>query len=122
MDAEQIIEYSLSLTASELSFAVLNDIPGGRANCVGYAQLCAAICNQAMAINGIDSEAKPVVGYIESYGINWCKVLKAIAPKAGYKNFVKDHDFVVLVTDSMTYCFDPSIYDLLGKKCLYSTN
>ena len=94
----------------------------GKANCVGYAQLCAGICNQALAGNGIIGQAKPVVGYIESHGINWCKVLKAVAPKDSYKNFVKDHDFVELVTGSRTYYFDPSIYDVLGKKCLSTTN
>lgn len=118
MDVEQIIDYSLSLTASELKFAARNDIDNGKANCVGYAQLCAAICNQAMAANGIDGKARPVVGYIESNGINLCQVLKAIAPKTSYKNFVKDHDFVELTAGTRRYYFDPSIYDVLGKTCL----
>ena len=122
MDMEQIIDYSLSLTASKLRFAVLNDIDNGKANCVGYAQLCAAICNQALAANGIDGKARPVVGYIESNGINWCQVIKAIAPKASYKDFVKDHDFVELTVGSRRYYFDPSIYDVLGKKCLSMSN
>ena len=118
MEVEQIIDYSLSLTASELKFAFKNDITNGKANCVGYAQLCAAICNQAMAANGIEGKARPVVGYIESNGINWCKVLKAIAPKASYKNFVKDHDFVELTIGSRRYYFDPSIYDVFGFLCV----
>ena len=122
MDIEQIIDYSLSLTASQLRFATRNDIPSGKANCIGYAQLCAAICNRAMAENRIEGKARPVVGYIESNGINWCKVLKAIAPKASYKNFVKDHDFVELTAGSRKYYFDPSIYDVLGKKCLSISN
>lgn len=122
MDIEQIIGYSLTLTASQLRFSRYNEIDKGKANCVGYAQLCAGICNQALAGNGIIGHAKPVVGYIESNGINWCKVLKAVAPKDSYKNFVKDHDFVELVTDSRTYYFDPSIYDVLGKKCLSTIN
>ena len=122
MDIEQIIDYSLSFTARELRFAVLNDIPEGKANCVGYAQLCAAICNQAMVTNRISGQAKPVVGYLESNGINWCKVLRAIAPKDSYRNFVKDHDFVELNTPSKRYYFDPSIYDVLGNKCFTQTN
>lgn len=121
MDMEQIIDYSLSLTASKLRFAVKNDIDNGKANCVGYARMCAAICNQALNVNDIEGSAKPVVGYIESNGINWCQVLKAIAPKTSYKNFVKDHDFVELTTGSKRYYFDPSIYDVLGKKCLTTT-
>lgn len=122
MNVEQIIDYSLKLTASQLQFSRYNEMDMGKANCVGYAQLCAGICNQALAGNGIIGQAKPVVGYIESNGINWCKVLKAVAPKDSYKNFVKEHDFVELVTDSRTYYFDPSIYDVLGKKCLSTTN
>jgi len=122
MDIEQIIDYSLTLTASRLLFSRYNDIDMGKANCVGYARLCASICNQALSANGVNGQAKPVVGYIESIGINWCDVLKKVAPKNSYKNFVKDHDFVELVTESKTYYFDPSIYDVLGKKCLKITN
>ncbi len=118
MDIEQIINYGLTLTASRLRFSRYNDIDMGKANCVGYARLCSSICNQALSANGVNGQAKPVVGYIETNGINWCDVLKKVAPKNSYKNFVKDHDFVELVTDSKTYYFDPSIYDVLGKKCL----
>lgn len=121
MDVEQIIDYSLKLTASRLQFSVNNEINNGKANCVGYARMCASICKQALATNGINGQAKPVVGYIESNGINLCDVLKVIAPKDSYKNFVKDHDFVELVTTSKSYYFDPSIYDVLGMKCLTIT-
>ena len=113
MNVEQIIDYSMRLTASRLQFSRYNDIPNGKANCVGYAQLCAAICNQALKTNCIQGYARPVVGYIESIGINWCEVLKAIAPKTTYKNFVKDHDFVELTTASKVYHFDPSLHDIL---------
>ena len=122
MDIEQIIDYSLTLTASRLQFSRYNDSEMGKANCVGYAQLCASICNQAFSANGVNAQAKAVVGYIESNGINWCDVLKSVVPKDSYKNFVKDHDFVELVTESKTYYFDPNIYDVLGKKCLKITN
>ena len=122
MDVDQIIDYSMSLTASRLRFAARNDINNGKANCIGYAQLCAAICNQTLSTNGIEGKARPVVGYIESNGINWCQVLKAIAPKTSYKNFVKDHDFVELTVGSRRYYFDPSIFDVLGKKCLSLSN
>ena len=74
MEVEQIIDFSLSLTANRLRFAARNDIDNGKANCIGYTQLCAAICNRAMAANGIEGKARPVVGYIESKGVNWCKV------------------------------------------------
>ena len=122
MDVEQIIDYSLDLTASRLKFSRCNDVNNGKANCVGYAQLCADICNQALVLNGISGHAKPVVGYVKSIGIYWCDVLQAVAPNDNFKNFVKDHDFVEVATDSRTYYFDPSIYDVLGKKCLSTTN
>ena len=122
MEVEQIIDYSMSLTASRLRFATRNDIDNGEANCIGYAQLCAAICNRALSANGIKGNARPVIGYVESSRINWCQVLKAIAPKTSYKNFVKDHDFVELTSESQTFHFDPSIYDVLGKKCLSTHN
>ena len=118
MNLEQIIDYSLKLTSSLLQFSYHNDLDNGKANCIGYAQMCSAVCNQGLTVNGLDGEARDVVGYIESIDINWCDVLKSVAPKDSYKNFVKDHDFVELVTDSRTYYFDPSIYDVLGMKCL----
>ena len=121
MEIEQIIDYSLNLTANQLQFSRYNEINRGKANCVGYAQLCSAICTQALIVNGIEGYARPVVGYVESNGINWCKMLKAIAPKTSYKNFVKDHDFVELTTATEVYHFDPCIYDLLGKKCISIT-
>lgn len=55
-------------------------------------------------------------GYIEnSLGINLCTVFKAIVPQ-GYKNFVKDHDFIEIcpAEGEYTYYLDPSIYDMLG--------
>lgn len=79
MNVEQIIDYSLTFTASRLHFSRYNDIDLGKANCVGYAQLCASICNQAFSANGVNAHAKAVVGYFESKGGNWCDVLKSIA-------------------------------------------
>ena len=118
MSETQIIDYSLALTAQELQFAEKNDIANGKANCVGYAQLCSAICNQALAANGYSNRSKPVVGYVKNCGINICPVIKAIAPNSHWQNFVKDHDFVELKIGDIIYYFDPSIYDILGNKCL----
>ncbi len=118
MTEKQIIDYSLDLTAKTLQFDWKNDIPNGKANCIGYAQLCAAICNHALKSNGYKCRAKPVVGYIEDCGINLCEALKVIMPSNHWKSFVKDHDFVELSYGGKTYYFDPSIYDVLGNKCL----
>ena len=118
MTEKQIIDYSLNLTAKKLKFAEKNDIEHGKANCMGYAQLCSAICNQALKNNGYKYRAKPIVGYISNCGINLCSLFKGVAPNKHWKNFVKDHDFVELQVGDKTYYFDPSIYDVLGNKCL----
>lgn len=118
MTEKQIIDYSLNLTAEKLQFSKRNNIASGKANCVGYAQLCSAICNQALMNNRYKCKAKPVVGYITDSGINLCKFFKSIAPNKHWQNFVKDHDFVELQINNKIYYFDPSIYDVLGNNCL----
>lgn len=109
-DPEKCAKYSLELTSEMLSFSIKNDIKNGKANCVGYAILCSWICNYALKVNHLDCKSKPVVGYVTFYGVNLCDVLKAIVPK-GYKNFVKDHDFVELELDDKVMLFDASLYD-----------
>lgn len=118
MSEVQIIDYSLKLTARTLRFNADNDIPNGTANCIGYAQLCASVCNRALASNGYRCRAKPVVGYVEVFGINLCDVLVDVVPSRRWKNFVSNHDFVELACQGKTYYFDPSMYDVLDNKCL----
>ncbi len=118
MTLDEIIDYSLEMTAGELQFDVQNDIAGGKANCVGYAQLCSAICNQALESNGFRERSRPVVGYVKNCGLNICTILKTVAPSERWSNFVKDHDFVELQINGKAYYFDASIYDVLGNKCL----
>ncbi len=112
---DQIIEYSINLTADELRFSKINDISNHKANCVGYAQLCSSICNCAFILNHSDSRAKPVVGYIKIFGFNIHPLAQKLLPSL--KNFVANHDYV----QCGTTFFDPSIYDvsfgLLGSKC-----
>lgn len=117
MDVKHIINYSLNLTADMLHFSKHNNIKEGRANCVGYASLCSSICNTAFDANGIDGKAKPVVGYIESYGVDLCKAAQSICTDQASKNFVKDHDFVECITRDKVYQFDPCLYDILGVSC-----
>ena len=109
-DPEKCAKYSLKLTGKMLSFSQKNDIQNGEANCVGYAILCSWICNYALKVNHLEYKSKPVVGYVTFYGVNLCDVLKSIVPK-GYKNFVKDHDFVELELDDKIMLFDASLYD-----------
>lgn len=122
MTEMQIMDYGLNLTAKSLKFAEKNDIEHGKANCVGYAQLCSAICNQALKNNGYSHRAKPAVGYITDCGINLCALFKSVVPTRHWQNFVKDHDFVELQVGDTTYYFDPSVYDVLGDKCLIIKN
>ena len=65
MTAFEIQIYSIEFTAKHLDFAKRNDISKGKANCVGYAQLCACVFNQALASNKLKGYAKPVVGYVK---------------------------------------------------------
>lgn len=108
----EIVKYSLDLTAELLRFTRVNALKDGKANCVGYAQLCSNICNYAFAARHSKARTKPVVGYIAICGIDMCKVAYFLAP-AKDKNFVKDHDFVEYRhQDGTTSFFDPSIYDV----------
>ncbi len=45
-----VAEYSCDLTTELLTFSEKNDIPHGKANCVGYAQLSSSIFNYAIAV------------------------------------------------------------------------
>lgn len=110
MNCNGIIRYSMNLTDELLTFTRYNDVHNGKANCIGYAQVGASICNYAMQGNGYKYKAKPVVGYVHLFGINLCKVGNIIAPKK-YKNFIKDHDFVEIKIEDNTIYFDPSLYD-----------
>jgi hypothetical protein len=110
-DPEKCSLYGMKLTCELLRFTSKNDIENGKANCVGYAQLCSEICNYALKQNDISNRTRPVVGYVTFYGINLCSILESIAPKE-YKNFVKDHDFVELDLDNNSFkYFDASLYD-----------
>ena len=109
-DYENAIKYSLNLSSSLLRFTEKNRINEGEANCIGYAVLCSAICNYVLELNNLSQRSRPVVGYVTCLGINICPILQRVVPKR-YKNFVKDHDFVELDTDSYCIYFDASLYD-----------
>ena len=112
-----IVNYSLKLTDELLDFNETNSIKDGKANCVGYALLCASIANYGIKVNKLEGSCKPVVGYVTFGGMNLCNILKVIAPQK-YKAFVKDHDFVEYDRKNKTMFFDPTLYDLLGERAL----
>lgn len=109
---DDLVIKSLEKTAHLLEFSQKNDIKNGKANCVGYAQLCSAICNYAFLAHHVDGHAKPVVGYLKVGGVNLCDLAKAIAPSKKWKNFVKDHDFVEVTINGKTQYIDPSLSEV----------
>jgi hypothetical protein len=119
LDEIDILNYGLELTDELLEFDETNNIKEGKANCVGYALLCANIMNYGLKVNNLEGTCKPVVGYVEWGGLNLCTILKAIAPKK-YKAFVNDHDFVEYDLVNSTIFFDPTLYDLLGERAMCS--
>ena len=59
---KDIAKYSQKKTAEMFTFAQHNDVVNGKANCVGYAQYAASLCNKLLIYNNIKANAKPVVG------------------------------------------------------------
>lgn len=82
MDEMDIVNYGLRLTGKLLDFSEKNDLQGGKANCVGYAQLCASITNYGLKTNKREGFCKPVVGYVTWGGMNLCTVLKKLFPQS----------------------------------------
>ena len=109
----EIADYCLKLTLKELEFSKQNDISNGSANCVGYAQFFKSVCNYAYTVNAREVTVEHVRGYIFSFGVNLCKVAKAIVP-AKFKGFVKDHDFVEVDFGDYQCYLDPSLSNVFG--------
>lgn len=114
---EEAKDYSMEYVCNKLRFAVRNDIPNGKANCIGYAQLYAAVFNYCCELNNIKAEARPVVGYVEFWGINLCFIGEKLLLSKRWKSFVKDHDFVEIRADGRTLYVDASLKELIGRDC-----
>lgn len=116
-NVDEVVEKSCNLTCELLTFKKNNDIDNGEANCVGYAQLNAAICNYAFSINNIsDAKATPVVGKVYLMKTDLNQILCGITPSK-WVPFIKDHDFVEIQTANNTYYVDSSLRDLIGSDC-----
>lgn len=115
MGIVQIAEYCVILTSDMLEFSKINS--DNKANCVGYSKVCVALCKYAYKINNINVKVKHVRGYVDLFNLNLCKILSYIVPN-NYKNFVKDHDFVEIITAEDSIYLDPSLYDLFGDMLL----
>lgn len=107
----EVIKASNDLCCELLSFSAKNDIPNGKANCVGYAQLSSAIINYAFKLNDMPYKARPVVGQVYCCGINLTALSQKILPKK-HKPFFRDHDFVEVDLGDKTIYIDSSLQDL----------
>lgn len=97
----------------EAIFYCKNDIPKGKANCVGYAQLTSAIINYAFQIKNLTYKAKPVVGKVYLLGIDLNNVAQKILPQR-HRPFFKNHDFVEVNAGSEVIYVDASLQDIIG--------
>ena len=111
---KDIAEYAKQKAADDLEFDRHNDIANHKANCVGYAQYAATVCNKIFKQNDVKATAKPVVGCYYLWGINIHDALIKMLSDKQMINFIKDHDYVEIVDASgkVVCSFDPSVYDL----------
>lgn len=121
MNSEQIVDYAVDLTTSKLRFGLSNDIDGGVANCVGYASLCAAICNRAFESAGLADRARPVVGDVRLWSMSVCQGVSALPFGRRWQAFTRDHDFVEWNHLGKVTYFDPSMKDLTLTRCQTTT-
>lgn len=110
---EKILSECSELVCKELTFTAKNNIPNGKANCVGYAQLTSAIINYAFQVKKLPYRAKPVVGKVYLFGIDLNNVAQKILPQK-HRPFFKDHDFVEVDLGDKTVFIDTSLQDLTG--------
>lgn len=104
---KEIIVYCKDKTRELLKFSIVpeefNEKKKSKANCVGYAHLCSAICNTAFAANGIKAHARPVVGHVYYNGVNLNDFSKYFSGRI--RNNTKDHDFVEVQLSDQTIVF-----------------
>lgn len=108
-----IIENCSEMACGMLTFSAKNHIAEGKANCVGYAQLTAAIINHAFQTKQLPYHAKPVVGKVYLFGIDLNNVAQKILPDK-YRPFFKDHDFVEINMGEKILYKDTSLQDFSG--------
>ena len=113
MEDIRIAKYCVKLTAKMLDFSEVNNISKSKANCVGYATVCTALCNYAYNVNSINIKVKHVRGKVLYSNLDICNILKNIVPSK-YKNFVKNHDFIELDVGNKYIFLDPTSFDIVG--------
>lgn len=116
---DDIINECCKIAVDNLTFSKANDIPNGKANCIGYARFTSAILNYAFAKENIDYKAQPVVGTVHSFGLNLNTVAQYILPYR-WRPFFKDHDFVEVRSKYSTIYIDTSLQDISGRQFVIS--
>ncbi|WP_430409578.1 hypothetical protein [Kordia sp.] len=114
LDIEDIINYSLKITAKQVHFVTEEasnnpniNFETQKAHCVGYASLCNSIGNYILEKKQLTNiyEFKHVVGKIEFLGFDMHQVFKS--------PFFKDHDYNEIINKQTgeKQCIDASVYD-----------
>lgn len=126
---EEIEKYSLKFTGELLYFTDKQEFRSPSnlsldratgAHCVGYSQVCTAICNYAFKQKGMTHvNARHMRGDVKWFGIPLTKILKWSFNKVGmpkWAAFCQDLDYVEVINSNTkeVVSFDPSVYDLLG--------
>lgn len=119
MSKDEIIDYSIELTAETLKFSdkcsPVTFKKETNAHCVLYTKVLASVCNYAFQVNHINATAYPVVGDVTFAGINLCSLVSSLLSfNNRLKNFTKDHDFVEIKSPNSDIYVDACIYDLLN--------
>ena len=116
-DENDIIDFALKNTASELSFTTgkceTNEkalYQGAKTNCIGYANECAMLCNNEFWSYGLSTsfKAETFVAQIHFFGYNIHHLFSS--------PFWKDHDVVVITNlqNGEKTILDPTLYDYTG--------
>ncbi|AEK22809.1 hypothetical protein ACILD7_05710 [Capnocytophaga canimorsus] len=114
LDIENVINIAQKITSETLTFSFekCGDNPNllletQKANCMGYAQFFALVCNYMLKKNNLHKEwvAKVYIGKLKFLGNDIHQYFQS--------SFFKDHDFVVVenVRTQEIYAVDPTLYD-----------
>lgn len=119
MNESQIVDYCVKSTAHYLTFSdhcePVSYKGQSKSHCVGYARLCASLCNEAFRANDIDAEARPVVGTVTCWGLSLCWVVSQVLSfDHRWYNFTKDHDFTQINYHGQTTYVDACAYDIIN--------
>lgn len=114
---KQLISESLDYTCAHLQFSTINTsqhpdavLKSGKANCIGYAALFAAVLRQNLTDKGLSEryEVKQLIGKLNWWGTDLHSLF--------HTPFFRDHDYNVIIDRHSGHRIfvDPSVTDYLG--------